>query len=141
MATNPVLPGDHTGGCQCGAIRYRVVGEIRGVLHCHCGRCRKSHGHSAAYTAAAASELTLTADAGLRWFRSADPDDHAERGFCSVCGGRLFWRLPGRPTISIAAGSFDDQDSLHSIGHIFVADKPAYYEIADGLPRSSGYSE
>jgi hypothetical protein len=33
------------GGCLCGAVRYEVRGPLRPVVNCHCGQCRKSHGH------------------------------------------------------------------------------------------------
>ena len=30
-----------TGGCRCGAVRYRAVGKPKWVAHCHCKDCRK----------------------------------------------------------------------------------------------------
>ena len=47
------------GGCLCGAVRYRVDGPLRPVTVCHCGQCRRTHGHAAAYTAAPKAALTL----------------------------------------------------------------------------------
>ena len=41
-----------TGGCLCGAVRYRVAGPLRDVVACHCAQCRRSSGHFAAATAA-----------------------------------------------------------------------------------------
>jgi hypothetical protein len=34
----------YTGGCHCGAISYRVDGEIDQVLDCNCSLCRKRGG-------------------------------------------------------------------------------------------------
>jgi hypothetical protein len=48
-----------TGGCLCGAIRYTVRGPLRGVILCHCGQCRRWHGHLGAYTSAARADVTL----------------------------------------------------------------------------------
>ena len=121
-----------TGGCLCGAVRYEVRGELRGVVNCHCGQCLRSHGHHAAFSAAARDDLVLTESRGLKWHRSSD---FARRGFCADCGSRLFWERDGSGRISIAAGSFDDSSRLRTVRHIFVADKPGYYEIADGLEQ------
>src|SRR6059036_1471774 len=39
--TAPVAPpAETTGGCFCGAVRYRVRAATRDVGHCHCGICR-----------------------------------------------------------------------------------------------------
>src|SRR5436309_8502790 len=37
-------PSEITGGCFCGAIRYRVSASSRDVSHCHCGICRRTTG-------------------------------------------------------------------------------------------------
>ncbi len=34
------------GGCNCGAIRYRIEGEPLAVAACHCTRCRGQSGHT-----------------------------------------------------------------------------------------------
>ncbi|MUZ66401.1 GFA family protein, partial [Agrobacterium vitis] len=34
----------HTGGCQCGAIRFRVNGALKDSSICHCRMCQKAFG-------------------------------------------------------------------------------------------------
>ncbi len=36
--------GEHTGGCMCGALRYRVSGAPVLVGICHCETCRRNAG-------------------------------------------------------------------------------------------------
>jgi hypothetical protein len=121
-----------SGGCLCGAVRYRLHGALRPVVYCHCGQCRRTHGHFAAYTSVPSDRMELVEARGLAWFRSSA---EAERGLCRECGASLFWRRVGGEECGIAAGSLDDGAGLAASAHIFVADKGAYYEITDGLPQ------
>ncbi len=125
-----------TGGCECGAVRYEVHGPLRSVVNCHCGQCRRIHGHFAAYSAAMRGDLAMIESRGLKWYRSSDG---ARRGFCAECGASLFWDADGRDYIAIAAGTLTPPTGLVTSGHIFVADKGDYYEITDGLPRWPGF--
>jgi hypothetical protein len=120
-----------TGGCLCGAVRYRAHAELREVINCHCGRCRRTHGHVAAYTQLASANLELLEDRGLRWYLA----DDRERGFCGDCGASLFWREAGGATVSVAAGTLDEPTGLRTVAHIYVASKGDYYEIGDTLER------
>lgn len=126
-----------TGGCLCGAVRYAVMGPLRDVVTCHCGECRRFHGGAAPYTACDADDLVLPADAPVRWIRSPHSTTAAERAFCTACGSSLFWRAPGRATISVAAGSVDEPSGLASTGHIWW-DAHADWEVPDGLPVAGG---
>lgn len=120
------------GGCLCGAVRYRITGRLRPVVNCHCGQCRRFHGHYGAYAAALHESFTLERADGLAWY---DSSEIARRGFCRVCGSSLFWEAKGGHIISIAAGTLDQPTGLQTIGHIFTRDLADYYRIDDGLER------
>lgn len=120
-----------SGGCLCGSVRYRAAGPLRDVIVCHCSRCRRAHGHAAAYTAVSGADLELLDDSGLAWYAA----DGRERGFCRECGASLFWRRAGSDTVSIAAGTLDEPTGLSTAAHIFTDSKGDYYEILDDLPR------
>ncbi len=127
-----------TGRCLCGAVRYEVRGDLREVLICHCEECRRWHGHFSASTAARREDLVLVEQRGLRWIDSPSSDARARRGFCGECGSSLFWDAPGRPTVSIAAGTLelDGHTDLRVAAHWYVSQAGDYYELpADGLPR------
>lgn len=125
-----------TGGCLCEGVRYEVHGPLRDVLACHCSQCRKTSGHFVAATAVETADLVFTQASTLHWFKSSET---AERGFCSRCGGNLFWRQtgPGAHAISIMAGTLDAPTGLKVYGHIFAADKSDYYTITDSAPQSA----
>jgi hypothetical protein len=116
----------HTGACLCGGVAYEVSGPLRNVVLCHCGRCRRTHGHVAAYTECGAGQLRLVEEAWLRWY---DADDR-ERGFCGRCGASVFWReTADSQTISIAAGTIDPPTGLRTTEQIYVASAGDYYGL------------
>lgn len=125
-------PAVHTGGCLCGAVRYRVEGPLRDVYACHCRQCRRTSGHFVAATSVADERLTLLNEDGLRWYRSSGS---AQRGFCRHCGGNLFWKPAREARTAIMAGTLDGPTGLRTAGHIFVDYAGDYYRIDDGLPR------
>ena len=120
-----------SGGCLCGAVRFRVAGPMRPVVLCHCGQCRRTHGHIAAYSSALRQHVTLIEDRGLKWFQSSEI---ARRGFCRDCGASLFWEPKGEGRLAIAAGSLDLPSGLNTAGQVFVEDAGDYYEIDQRVP-------
>ena len=126
-----------TGGCECGAVAFEVVGDYRkAVTVCHCSQCRRASGHLWASTKAAFADVHFTRQDGLSWFASSD---FAKRGFCRFCGASLFYRKNGEEGIGIAAGCLDSPTDLHMGKHIYVADKGDYYEITDDAPQFETY--
>ena len=122
----------HTGSCLCGAVKFRVEGELKPPDACHCSQCRKVSGHYWASTDVPRSALAVEGEFNVAWYRSSEK---AQRGFCSTCGATLFWDPIHKDTISIAMGAFDAPTGTKLAIHIFVADKGDYYDIADGVPQ------
>ena len=120
------------GHCLCGGVKYEVQGPLRSVVNCHCGQCRRTHGHYSAYTAAARDDLVLHDDRTLSWYESSAI---ARRDFCARCGASLFWDAHDQPTISIAAGTLDQPTGFVTAGQIFVNDAADYYAIDDTLSK------
>ena len=120
-----------TGGCLCGAIRYRASEDPEWIGACHCGQCRKHSG--APYTAA-----VLFPPGAFEW-TTAEPARYASsatvrRGFCAQCGSSLTWEAAGgEPTVLI--GSLDHPERLRPDSHCFVATKLPWVEIEDGTPQ------
>ena len=121
-----------SGGCLCGAVRYRINGPLRDVVNCHCSLCQKLHGCYGAHSKAEKKHIEITRDSGLQWYQTSDI---ARRGFCSVCGSSLFWEPFEQEATGIVAGSLDAPTGLKTIGHIFVGGKSDFYEITDACPQ------
>ena len=123
-----------TGGCQCNAVRFEVRGPLRDVVLCHCGMCRRTHGHIGAYTNARRGDVTLVESRGLKWYQSSD---FARRGFCTECGGSVFWERNGSDVISISAGMLDAPTGLKTVLQIFVDSAGDYYRVDPDVPQRS----
>ena len=122
------------GGCLCGQVRYRITGDCRHIINCHCENCRRTHGHFAAYTSVEKSDLVFLGQKSLKWFHDQSPN--AYRGFCDNCGASLFWYAANSTNqLAVAAGTLDGGHGLKSIGHIYVSEAGNYYQIKDGLPQ------
>ena len=93
------------GGCQCGAVRYRLIAEPTGVNICHCRMCQKAGGGPfMAFAGVRVSEFVVTSGA-IATFSSSDI---AERGFCARCGTPLTYQGLGSDRVSVTLGSLDD---------------------------------
>ncbi|MDJ0614839.1 MAG: GFA family protein [Rhizobiaceae bacterium] len=122
------------GSCLCGTITWEANCEMRPVVMCHCGQCRKQTGYCYAATAADNDALTIRGNT-LKWYQaSPETMPEAKRGFCTECGSALFWKNESESFTSILAGSIDGDSGLEIVEHIFADDLPDWYEIKDGKP-------
>ena len=113
-----------TGGCLCGGVRYQLNGELRGVVNCFCGQCQKTSGHHVAATRVSMDNFELLQQETLSWYQSSD---FAHRGFCSRCGGNLFWQRLNSDTMSVMAGTIDHPTRLSTVENIFVEDMSEHH--------------
>ena len=102
-----------TGGCQCGAVRYRVgTGAPTQIAICHCRMCQKASGnYFQGFAAVTREEFTWTKGTPGA-FRSSEL---IERDFCRDCGTPLTYRpLDGRD-IWVTVGSLDHPTKLQPV--------------------------
>jgi hypothetical protein len=122
-----------TGGCACGGVRYEAGSRPEPVSFCHCGQCRRQHGHVGAYSRVARDGFRIVGDETLSWYQSSE---NARRGFCSRCGSSLFWDGKGLYYMDVTAGSLDEPTGVRANRHIYTDFKGDYYDIGeDGLKR------
>ena len=122
----------HSGGCACGAVRYRATGKPKWAAHCHCRDCRKQTGAALATWAGFASEHFAFTGAPQAYRSSPG----VVRRFCGTCGTPLTYegeRWPGE--IHLLAGTLDDPGAIAPGAHVYVAHQMPWLRLADGLPR------
>jgi ribosomal protein S18 acetylase RimI-like enzyme len=129
IALAPVLEG----GCECGAVRYRVADEFVYSQNCHCSRCRKATG-SAFKPFAGIERAKLEVTRGEdRLERVGGELLHDTR--CAACGSLLFSVVREGEWVHVAMGSLIDAPTIRPSGHIFVGSKAPWFEITDDLPQ------
>ncbi|ESX75561.1 MULTISPECIES: GFA family protein [unclassified Mesorhizobium] len=119
----------YTGGCQCGAVRFRVEGALGDASVCHCRMCQKASGNF--YL-----PLVSVRGAGLDWtrgepkrFRSSNA---ALRGFCAECGTPLTFEATDGVALAIAA--FDHPEEIAPTIQWGVEAKLPYVDHVHELP-------
>lgn len=113
-----------SGGCQCGAVRFRVDDELGEASICHCRMCQKATGGLfGPYVGA--PELVWTRGERKR-FQSSNK---VWRGFCEACGTPLTFEY-GESSVALAIGALDDPAAAQPSEQL---GSPSKLPWADGL--------
>lgn len=129
----PTRDAELRGGCACGAVRFRLTSIPFEAGYCHCSICRRTTGAPVmAFATVPFNDLVLEKGAPRRRRSSS----FGERWFCADCGTQIAMRVDHEPdTIDIAQAAMDDPAVVAPQFHIFFADRIAWFDTADDLPR------
>lgn len=116
-----------TGGCQCGAIRFRGT-ALGAASICHCRMCQKATG---GFFGPYAEVKGLTWTRGER--RRFQSSNKAWRGFCEACGTPLTWEHEGG-LLSVAIGALDDPAAVRLSEQLGSDSKLPYVDTLADLP-------
>ncbi len=133
-----------SGGCLCGAVRYRLDGEPSMIAVCHCKTCQKNTG-SAFSTNLVMPEgaIKLTGDS-LAIYEERQSADSPPffRSFCARCGSPISGQGEAYPGIVfIKVGTLDDPSWVKPTVHIWCAEKQPWVMLGDEarqLPAGPG---
>ena len=114
-----------TGGCQCGAVRYEIIGTPVNLYICHCRECRKQSASAFGISLFVRREdFHLTQGKTERWSRATDSGRTLHCAFCPNCGSRLWHEAAGEPeTVSVKGGSLDQTLDLGEAIHVWTSRK------------------
>ncbi|MEQ8992776.1 MAG: GFA family protein [Pseudomonadales bacterium] len=121
------------GGCQCGSVRYSLVGEVHALNVCHCRDCQIQSGSAfgmslvidpAAFRleSGSLSEFVTTADSGRQ----------KTCAFCPLCGVRIYNATSA--LMSIKAGTLDDTSWLQPAAHYWARRRQPWLKLPKDVP-------
>jgi len=120
-----------SGGCQCGAVRYRFEGTPRHVALCHCRMCQKATGSVAwAYFTAAKSELIWTRGRPTLYRSSAA----AQRGYCQSCGTPLTFEPEDADSLDVGIATLDTPAVLEPSEQYWIGTRMPWFAGLATLP-------
>lgn len=123
------------GGCFCGAVRYRLASAPYDTGWCHCRTCRRVSGAPAlVFTTVPRDDFVV--EQGAAAIGTVRTTSFGERQFCIRCGTPLTIAVDHQPDeIDLTVASLDAPDAIAPGFHIYYADRIAWAEAGDDLPR------
>jgi hypothetical protein len=132
-----------TGGCLCGAVRYRASTPPSRTVACHCTFCQRATGSAFALWPVFRQD-SLEIDGTLSTYetRSDESGRWIRLHFCPKCGTTIgsHWQEE-RGEIALLAGTFDDTSGVGVDYHVWTRSKQHWFELppaAKTFPKESG---
>ena len=130
MTSTDMTSARITGGCQCGAVRFRVDGSLGEASICHCRMCQKA-------TGGFFGPYVGTPDGALVWTRGQpkrfQSSNKVARGFCGDCGSPLTYEYD-RKHIALAIGALDRPGEVRPSEQLASPARVPYFEELATLP-------
>lgn len=126
-----------SGGCVCGAVRYRLTADPVVLYACHCTDCQTATGTAFA--------LTMIVERGAIEVTRGEPQRHEfrldakreKRSFhCTACNTTLWTAPTGFPNLlNLRPGTLDDTSWLAPAGHIWTRSAQSWFAIPECVLR------
>ncbi len=122
-----------TGGCLCGAVRFRLTVKPTLAGFCHCRMCQKAGRMAVATIPIESFGFTkgkaLGYESSPGWMRI----------FCSTCGTSLGMHAADAPKLmDVTVVCLDDPNCIEPKFHQYTSSQATWFEMADDLPRHVG---
>jgi len=125
----------YTGGCACGAIRYRIEAEPQVMVDCQCRQCQRESGTGhGSHLTFDRSAVHLEGEATI-WECVGDGGTVKHNGFCPRCGSSVYMTFPAMPDYFVVrAGSLDEPARYRPQFVTWTAAAQPFDRIDPGLP-------
>jgi hypothetical protein len=117
----------YEGGCECGAVRYRMTDDPMFVNCCHCRQCQKITGSAFAINGMIEADRLEILEGG---------DTLSNDSRCGACNTALWGshRLFGDGIKFVRLGTLDEAERIKPDAHFFTRSKHPWVTIPEGIP-------
>ena len=128
-----------TGGCWCGAVRYRITAKPIVTRVCWCRVCQYVAAGNATVNVCFPSDAVAIEGELRDYSTKADSGNVMHRRFCPTCGTHVLTASEARPhLVMVRAGTLDDREIAKPELTIWTKSAPSWACIDEGLPRVEG---
>jgi len=124
----------YSGGCLCGAVRYRILSEPETLYACHCTDCQRRNGTAFALSLVVRRDFVeSTGETRLYVANLADGRIKQSRA-CVKCATRLWGESVRNPAFAIIQpGTLDDTTWLNPVAHIWTRSAQPWFRLPEGV--------
>lgn len=129
-----------TGGCLCGAVRYRCTEAPLMTGSCHCRDCQRATGAAfATLLVFRKGTVTVEGDALITRTHKGDSGKNVYRSHCRECGSPVLAEYDVTPDFTtVMAGTLDDPGLVRPEWAIYTASKQPWVELPAGMKVFEG---
>lgn len=115
-----------TGGCLCGAVKYKISAEPLLSRICWCRTCQKISGNGTANVIFPSAAIEVSGTMSC-FTSSADSGNQISRHFCPVCGTHLFASSSASPQLRVVRqGTMTDPSSIKPQINMWTSSAPSW---------------
>ena len=130
------------GGCGCGSVRYRLTDEPIFVNNCYCRLCQRQTGTGSAVNAFIETVKIehLSGELSEHEFTTGSKGTQIVVR-CAKCGTPVWSYYPrlGRKAAGVRVGTLDNPSAVRPDAAIYVADRPDWAPLPEGVPQFQAY--
>jgi hypothetical protein len=126
-----------TGGCLCGAVRYKLPGAAQIEFSCHCRDCQYVSGGAPTHVIVMRSEdVTLTKGQPKEYWSTSAKGRRVARLFCAECGVPLFSKSEKHPQyLAVKVGSLDDPSGFRPQANTWTKSAQPWHHLDAAISR------
>ena len=133
------MPAPYSGGCQCGQVRYELIGEPIRLFACHCTECQRQSGSAFGMSMVVRQDDLKITGLTKSFTRIADSGNENTGVFCPSCGVRIH-NTPRNPegVFTLKPGTLDDTSWLKPTAMMWTKRAQGWIPMPEGVREIEG---